>query len=130
MVLFLLLLLLLNLELELVMASEKADEVFFSYLIKVLRGKMTIKFRFTMAGHENHIGHDPFRPHSPGFRLMFDRNRKFSRYFDTLRLDPQLIRAFSRERVHQLGVSSTAACDSLQIARPRILNSGLYTPRL
>ena len=32
----------------------------------------------------------------------------------------------SRERVHQLSVSSTAACDSLQIGRPRFLDRSLH----
>ena len=42
-----------------------------------------------------------------------------------LRLDLQLVRALAK-RVDQLGVSSKAAWDSLQIDRPPVLNGGLH----
>ena len=57
---------------------------------------------------------------------MFNQDRKkISHYFNTLRLDLGPVRDLA-ERLHQLSVSSTAACDSLQIGRPRCLNRGLY----
>ena len=65
-------------------------------------------------------------PQSPGFRVTLlhylDAYRlgKFRRYFDTMRV------GLGRERLYQLSVSTTAACDSLQIGHAHVLNRDLH----
>ena len=67
-------------------------------------------------------------PRIPGFpgdsnTQIFARCSQSWRYFDALRLDFRLIRVLSGDRGC---ISSTAACDSLRIDRPRYLNIGLH----
>ena len=79
-------------------------------------------FRRKMLGHGRSY---------PGFRVTL-----ISRYFFAQQSTPPLFwhAAFGpsansrlrRERVYQLGVSSTAACGSLQIGHPSFLNGGLH----
>ena len=89
-------------------------------------------------------------PLSPGFRVTLNSRYSFGavsyqvhRYFDMPHLDLRLVRALaesgcvslmfplhqlviSRERVCELDVSSTSACDYLQMCCPQFLNGGLH----